>query len=118
MICHSATQPPGDALLTIAEVAARLEVSRPYVSMLCEAGKLGEVVVTGDGRRRIRASAVEACLAARVKQSEGAPSPRRAGVDSGRYDHPDEHFRSKIRQNEAAKPEEPSSARTAPKSRS
>lgn len=117
MTCHSATQPPEDALLTIAEVAARLEVSRPYVSMLCDAGKLGEVVVTDDGRRRIRASAVEACVAARVKQPEGAPSPRQAGVDSGLHTPPDEHFR-KIRQNEAAKPVEPPSPRTSPKSRS
>lgn len=118
MTCHAATQPPEDALLTTAEVAARLEVSRPYVSMLCDAGKLDEVVVTDDGRRRIRVSAVEAYLAARAMQSEDAPSPRQAGVDSGLYEHPDGHFRNKIRQNEAAKPVEPTSARTSPKSRS
>ncbi|WP_432258041.1 hypothetical protein [Cupriavidus sp. TMH.W2] len=39
---HSTTKMP-DRLLTIAEAAAQLDVSRPYVSMLCDAGKLGEI---------------------------------------------------------------------------
>lgn len=85
---------PEDTLLTIADAASQLEVSRPYVSMLCDAGKLGEIVVTGDGHRRIRASALDAYLAARVKQNEGAPSPREAGVDAGLYDYPEGHFES------------------------
>ncbi|WP_197326291.1 helix-turn-helix domain-containing protein [Ralstonia solanacearum] len=108
----------GDTLLTTAEAATKLEVSRPYVSMLCDAGKLGEVVVTEGGHRRIRASAVEAYLAARVKQSEGAPSPREAGVDAGLYDHPEGHFQNKIRGAEAVKPVKASAARTARKPRS
>ena len=78
-----------DALLTTAEAAAQLEVSRPYVSMLCDSGKLGQVVTTEGGHRRIRASAVQAYLAARTTQHEGAVSPRQAGVDAGLYEHPD-----------------------------
>lgn len=94
---HPATPPPEDAWLSIAEVAARLEVSRPYASTLCDAGTLGTVVVTDEGRRRIRTSAVEAYLATRVKQSESVASPRQAGVDAGLYDHPDDYFRNKTR---------------------
>lgn len=116
--CQPATPAPEDALLTIAQAAARLEVSRPYVSILCDAGTLGVVIVTDDGRRRIHASAVEAYLAARAKQSEGGASPRQAGVEAGLYDHPDDHLRSKIRQEDTGKPTEPSHARTSRKSRS
>ena len=112
----SATQE--DALLTTADAAAKLEVSRPYVSMLCDAGKLGEVVMTEGGHRRIRMSAVDAYLAARVKQSEGVPSPRKAGVDAGLYDHPEDHFQNKTHEAEAGKPLKSSSARTTRKSRS
>lgn len=86
-----------DAQLTTAEAAARLEVSRPYVSMLCDAGKLGEIVVTEGGHRRIRSSAVDAYLAARTQQTERAESPREAGVKAGLYDHPEAHFENRIR---------------------
>ncbi|WP_432258087.1 helix-turn-helix domain-containing protein [Cupriavidus sp. TMH.W2] len=79
---------PEDTLLTIAEAAARLEFSRPYVFKLCDAGKLGEIVVIEYGHRRIHASALDAYAAARTKQKEGAPSPRDAGVDAGLYDYP------------------------------
>lgn len=49
----------GDALLTTAEAAAQLGMSRPYVSMLCDQGKLGEVSRSEGGHRRIRQSAVD-----------------------------------------------------------
>ena len=94
-------RPGADALLTTAEAAARLEVSRPYVSMLCDAGKLGEVAMTEGGHRRVRASAVDAYLAARIKQLEGTPSPRESGVEGGLYEYEDGHFRNVVR--EAAK---------------
>lgn len=48
----------GDVLLTTADVAAQLGMSRPYVSMLCDQGKLGEVIRSAGGHRRIRQSAV------------------------------------------------------------
>ena len=93
-----------DALLTTAEAAAKLEASRPHVSMLCNAGKLGEVVMTEGGHRRIRSSAVQAYLASRAKQQEGAMSPRQAGVEAGLYDYPDGHFVNVVRQAAAPKP--------------
>jgi len=92
-----AVTPAADALLTTAEAAAKLEVSRPHVSMLCDQGKLGEVVMTEGGHRRVRVSAVDAYLAARTKQHEGAKSPRLAGVDAGLYDVPEGHFKNVVR---------------------
>lgn len=74
-----------DVLLTIAEAAERLGTSRPYASMLTDAGKLGDVSMTEDGRRRVRPSNVDAYITARTKQNEGAPLPREAGVDAGLY---------------------------------
>ncbi len=49
-------------LLTTAEVAAQLGMSRPYVSMLCDQGKLGEVTRSEGGHRRITKAAVEAYM--------------------------------------------------------
>lgn len=46
-------------LLTTVEVATQLGMSRPYVSMLCDQGKLGEVTRSQGGHRRILKSAVE-----------------------------------------------------------
>ncbi len=85
-----------NALLTMAEVAARLDVSRPYACLLCDSGQLGEVL-SEDGYRRVQASAVDAYLAAREREHEGAPSPREAGIAAGLYDHPDSHYRSRRR---------------------
>ncbi len=45
-------------LLTTVEVATQLGMSRPYVSMLCDQGKLGEVTRSQGGHRRILKSAV------------------------------------------------------------
>lgn len=106
---------PDDSLLTTADAAIRLEVSRPYVSMLCDSGKLGEVVMTEGGHRRIRASAIKAYLAARTKQYGRAASPRQAGVEAGLYDHPESHAKV-VRGQEPAKKAAP--AKVARKSRS
>jgi excisionase family DNA binding protein len=46
-------------LLTTAEVAAQLGMSRPYVSMLCDQGKLGVVTRSEGGHRRITKLAVD-----------------------------------------------------------
>lgn len=51
--------PDGEPLLTTAEAAHQLGMSRPYVSMLCNQGKLGEVHRSEGGHRRIRQSAVD-----------------------------------------------------------
>lgn len=95
---------PGDTLLTTAQAAARLEVSRPYVSMLCDAGKLGDVVTTEGGHRRIRSSAVDAYLASRAGPGEAIPSPRQAGMEAGLYEHPEGHFQNRVRAVQVAKP--------------
>jgi excisionase family DNA binding protein len=62
-----------DALLGTTEAAARLKLSAPCVARLCDAGKLGEVIRTQGGRRRIRASAVAAYLADRQPPPLTAP---------------------------------------------
>jgi len=80
-----------DALLTLAEAAARLDVNRAYTAMLCDSGQLGEVLSV-DGQRRVQAAAVDAYLAARAREHGGAPSPREAGIAAGLYGHPDSHY--------------------------
>jgi excisionase family DNA binding protein len=56
---HAAPRGPQD-LLTTTEAAELLDVSRPYVAMLADIGKLGEVRRTEGGHRRLQASAVHA----------------------------------------------------------
>ena len=87
-------EPAMGALLTTAEAAKLLDVSLPYVVMLCDAGQLGELLTEG-GHRRIWSSAVDAYLAARAKENEGTHSPREAGVEARLYDHPDSHYRTR-----------------------
>lgn len=87
-----------DSLLTTAEAAAKLEASRPYVSMLCDAGKLGEIILTEGRHRRVRASAVDTYLAARTKQHEGALSPREAGVAAGLYGREEGFYQNVVRE--------------------
>lgn len=62
-------------LLTTAEVAAQLGMSRPYVSMLCDQGKLGEVTRSEGGHRRIAKQAVDAYLRAHAQPLRPAPAP-------------------------------------------
>jgi len=59
-----------DQLLTTAEAAAQLGMSRPHVSMLCDQGKLGEVIRSAGGHRRIQQTAVDA-----YKNAHGANRP-------------------------------------------
>lgn len=68
---HRRAEHAGD-LLTTAEVAAQLGMSRPYVSMLCDQGKLGEVTRSEGGHRRITKQAVEAY----VRQHGSPARPR------------------------------------------
>jgi excisionase family DNA binding protein len=100
-----------DALLTTAQAAGRLDVSRPYVSMLCDAGMLGDIVLTQGGHRRIRSSAVDAYLATRIRRKKGAPTPRQAGMNGGLYDYPEGHFQNKIREAHCAPSGKPHVAR-------
>lgn len=72
------TTADGDELLTTADVAAQLGMSRPYVSMLCDQGKLGEVTRSEGGHRRIRRSAVT-----QYKQTHGAHTEGAQGLGEG-----------------------------------
>lgn len=62
-------------LLTTAEVATQLGMSRPYVSMLCDQGKLGEVTRSEGGHRRIAKQAVDAYLRAHAQPPRPTPLP-------------------------------------------
>lgn len=68
------TTADGDELLTTADVAAQLGMSRPYVSMLCDQGKLGEVTRSEGGHRRIRQSAVTQYKRAHGAHADGTPA--------------------------------------------
>lgn len=89
-----------EEMLTTAQAALRLDVSRPYVTMLCNAGKLGEIVLTEGGHRRIRSSAVDAYAAQRAGVPAGAERPRGAGVAAGLYDRPDGAYGRNVRSND------------------
>lgn len=110
--------PESDGLLTTAEAAAKLEVSRPHVSMLCDQGKLGQVVMTDGGHRRVRASAVEAYLNIRTKHNARAKTPREAGVSAGLYDFPEGHFKNAVRGHPDAEGRAKAPAKAARKPRS
>ena len=62
-------------LLTTAEVATQLGMSRPYVSMLCDQGKLGEVTRSEGGHRRIAKQAVDAYLRTHAQPPRPTPLP-------------------------------------------
>jgi len=74
-----------DELLTLAEAAKRLGVSRPYASMLADTGKLG-AVVEKDGRRSVVVAAVDAYLRAQAQEQAGAKTPREAAAEANLYD--------------------------------
>lgn len=105
----STSTPSCDALLTTSEAAVELEVSRPYVSMLCDAGKLGEVVMTEGGHRRIRSSAVHAYRASQTRQHKAAMTPRETGVEAHLYDHSDGQFASPGKRRASTKSEKQAS---------
>lgn len=80
-------------MLTIAEAADRLDVPRPYASLLADAGQLGSVAMR-EGRRVVAASAVEAYVQARAQQHAGVPSPREAAAEANLYDLESGNFES------------------------
>ncbi len=57
-------EPGGAPLMTTAEVAAQLGMSRPDVSMLCDQGKLGAMTRSEGGHRRSAKSAVDSYMRA------------------------------------------------------
>lgn len=97
--------------LSIAEVAARLGCSRPYLTMLCDKGELGAVVVTPEGHRRVLASAVAAYLARHAK-GKSMSNLQQLAQDAGMYDIPEERYAGFVREpsETSSKDEKPSSA--------
>ena len=84
------------------EAAKILNMSRPYVIMLCDAGKLGPIEVTDGGHRRIPRDAVERYRLQALTQYDDAPTPRQAGVEAGLYEHEDSHYTNVTRERDAA----------------
>lgn len=84
------------------EAAKILNMSRPYVIMLCDAGKLGPIEVTDGGHRRIPREAVERYRLQALTQYDDALTPRQAGVEAGLYVHEDSHYTNVTRERDAA----------------
>lgn len=92
-------QQAGDpaSLLSTAEAARILGMSRPYVTMLCDSGKLGPIETTDGGHRRIPRDALERYRAQSSAQYKDAPTVREAGLEAHLYDHDDGHFSNVVR---------------------
>jgi hypothetical protein len=65
--------------------------------MLRDTGKLGEVLMTNGGGRRVTAPAAEACRAEIERSMASAPTPRQAGIEANLKHRPDEHFAETLR---------------------
>lgn len=91
-VLTSSSKAESTACVSTVEAAKILNMSRPYVIMLCDAGKLGPVEVTQDGHRRIPRDAVERYRMQTLTQYDDAPTPRQAGVDADLYAHEDSHY--------------------------
>lgn len=103
------------APLSTVEAAKILNMSRPYVTMLCDAGKLGPIEVTDGGHRRIPREAVEHYRLHTLTQYDDAPTPRQAGVEAGLYEHDDSHYTNVTRGRNAAAVTSGKEAKTAAK---
>ncbi|WPB55457.1 helix-turn-helix domain-containing protein [Xylophilus sp. GOD-11R] len=84
-------------LLSTAQAAAILGMSRPYITMLCDSGKLGPIEVTDGGHRRIPRDGLERYRLQSAAQHHDAPGMREAGVEAGLYDHDDSHYTNVVR---------------------
>lgn len=87
-----------DQGLSIAQAAERLGSSIPYVAMLCERGKLGEIVMTPDGHRRISAAGLDAYSASLPKVTAGDLSYQEVALRAGMYDIPEERYAGFVRE--------------------
>jgi len=103
------------APLSTVEAAKILNMSRPYVIMLCDAGKLGPIEVTDGGHRRIPREAVEHYRLHTLTQYDDAPTPRQAGVEAGLYEHDDSHYTNVTRGRNTAPVTSGKEAKTAAK---
>ena len=72
--------------LSLSEVSKRLAVSKAYIRMLCDHGRLGEVSTGSDGETRVLLAEVEAYERARAQATQGAMSIQESAVAAGMYD--------------------------------
>ena len=79
-------------LLSIGEAAAKLGTSPAYVTMLLDKGRLGGVVETSEGQRRVHALEVDAFLAQQRAAQNGVKDFREVAQDIGMYDIPEERY--------------------------
>lgn len=91
-----------DSLLSTAEAAKILGMSRPYITMLCDSGKLGPIETTDGGHRRISRDALERYRVQSLTQYRDAPTMREAGLEARLYDHDDSHFGNVVRDQDTA----------------
>jgi excisionase family DNA binding protein len=89
-------------LVSSREAAEILDLTKPYVDMLCDAGKLGPIKVTESGDRCIPRDAVDRYRLLTLTQYDDAPSPRQAGVDAGLYEQGDSRYTNLTRGRDAS----------------
>jgi len=82
-------------LLSTAEAAKILGMSRPYVTMLCDSGKLGPVQMTAGGHRRISSGAIENYKILSTSKYQAASTMREVGSEGRMYDLDDGHYSKK-----------------------
>lgn len=79
-----------------------LGMSGPYVTMLCDAGKLDAIETTEGGHRRIQREAVELYKSQSLTRYNDAPSMRKADVEAHLYNHDDSFDANVVRDRAAA----------------
>lgn len=89
-------------LLSTAEAAKILGMSRPYVTMLCDSGKLGPVQMTAGGHRKISSGAIENYKIQSTAKHQGASTMREVGLEGHLYDHDDGHYSKEIKRKKIA----------------
>lgn len=67
-------------------------MSHPYVIMLCDSGKLGEIMFGDDGHRQIPSDALERYKTQMQDMYKDAPTMREAGIEAGLYDRDEEDW--------------------------
>ena len=72
-------------MITLSEAAALLDTSRPNMTALCDAGRLGPVETCQDGRRGVQRPEMERYAAGLAQANAGAMSPREAGMAADIY---------------------------------
>lgn len=86
VVRNKPVMPP--VFLSTAAEAKNLGMSRPYVTMLCDSGKLGPIDTSDDWQRWLR-DALERYGIQAFGPYKDAPTMREAGLEARLYDHED-----------------------------